>query len=558
MLTALFRAWNGRRVARCGARGIAVLALAAAIARLVSTYTVFSPVADEPYHIAAGMEWLDKGAYYYEFQHPPLARIAVALGPYLAGLRAQSREDPNEEGNAILMSRGNYAGNMRLARIGNLPFFVLVCAIVYAWGTRWFGRRTGVAALLLFSSLPPVLGHAALATTDMGVVAFVAAFLYQLMRWIEEPGWRQAVLLGMAAGGAFATKFSSFGFVPACAAAAGAYLFWAHGRGGGPVFRGVRWRHIAAACAVCFVILWAAYRFHLNPISRLHGTHPFIDAYISDSRLRDAAYAAVESPLPLAEVIYGFNELYNHEERGHNSYLMGEFRTTGWWYFFPLVIALKTPLGFLTLAVVGLAATLWRGRSQPWQQYLTALFPIVLLLVCMPSHINLGVRHALAIYPMLAIVAGHLVVRQYETGGFSRRLVVVALAAWTMASSAIAHPDYVAYFNEFASRNPEKIRTDSDLDWGQDWYRLSARLRALQVRSVWLGCFCSGELAAMDLPPFRALPPDAPVSGYVAISVQLLELEHAKSGAYGWLRNYQPLERVGKSIFLYYIPDGVP
>lgn len=56
--------------------------------RIVSTYHVFSYTIDEPAHIACGMEWLDKNRYTSEDQHPPLARVVAALGPYLIGARS--------------------------------------------------------------------------------------------------------------------------------------------------------------------------------------------------------------------------------------------------------------------------------------------------------------------------------------------------------------------------------------------------------------------------------------------------------------------------------------
>jgi hypothetical protein len=62
--------------------------LALGTLRIASTYTVFTHTIDEPVHIACGMEWLSKGVYQYETQHPPLTRIMVALGPYLLGVRS--------------------------------------------------------------------------------------------------------------------------------------------------------------------------------------------------------------------------------------------------------------------------------------------------------------------------------------------------------------------------------------------------------------------------------------------------------------------------------------
>ena len=56
------------------------------------TWSVFSATADEPQHIAAGIEWHGRTD---TVQHepwrtvnPPMARIAVGLGPYLAGTQS--------------------------------------------------------------------------------------------------------------------------------------------------------------------------------------------------------------------------------------------------------------------------------------------------------------------------------------------------------------------------------------------------------------------------------------------------------------------------------------
>ena len=56
-------------------------------ARIVLTHRIFSQTYDEPASVAAGMEWLDRGTYRVEYSAPPLGRLAVAVGPYLNGLR---------------------------------------------------------------------------------------------------------------------------------------------------------------------------------------------------------------------------------------------------------------------------------------------------------------------------------------------------------------------------------------------------------------------------------------------------------------------------------------
>lgn len=126
------------------------------IVRIVLTYGVFNQTYDEPAHIASGMEWLDQGQYRYEFQHPPLARILVALGPYLAGSRSHGL-GMWQEGEAILHA-GDYWSTLTVARMGILPFFVLACVIVWKWTRHLFGKPAGLVAVLLFSNLPPSWG----------------------------------------------------------------------------------------------------------------------------------------------------------------------------------------------------------------------------------------------------------------------------------------------------------------------------------------------------------------------------------------------------------------
>src|SRR5438309_9489006 len=63
------------------------LLLAVAVLRIGSTYHVFNATIDEASHIAGGIEWWDKGTYTLETKHTPLARVSVALGQYMAGVR---------------------------------------------------------------------------------------------------------------------------------------------------------------------------------------------------------------------------------------------------------------------------------------------------------------------------------------------------------------------------------------------------------------------------------------------------------------------------------------
>jgi 4-amino-4-deoxy-L-arabinose transferase-like glycosyltransferase len=529
---------------------IVLLLSALTIARLYPTYTLFTATYDEPVHIASALEWLDKGTYTYDPQHPPLGRIAIAIGPSLGGLRSHSLRGAWNEGNAILYSQGDPWRNLTLARLGSLPFLALAAAIVFLWARRWYSVYSAFAALLLFLSLPPILGHAALATNDMACAAGAILGLYQFMRWLERPVWSRSVWFGAALGLAVASKFSNLAYLTACAAVAFACLWLA-----GNLPRPGR-KEIGIVVATAFLLVWAAYRFELTPISERVGHHPAIDKLTGGNLpLQALAYKAVELPLPLVTAFSGISNVWGVNRSGTDSYLLGTFSHTGWWYFFPVVLGVKTPLGFLVLALAGTAAVLARWRETAWQLSFAAFFAIAILLVCMASRINLGVRHILAIYPLLAVLAGHAVAQSFRHRKW-RILAPLAilLVCEVIAESWIAHPDYMASFNPLAGSHPERILAESDLDWGQDLHRLSLRLKALGVKNVALAYLGSAPLETADLPPYRPLSPSTPTTGYIAVSVRYLTLEYAKDGSFGWLKSYSPAEKIGKSIYLFHIP----
>ena len=105
----------------------------------------------------------------------------------------------------------------------------------------------------------------------------------------------------------------------------------------------------------------------------------------------------------------------------------------------------------------------------------------MILLVNLPTSLNIGVRYMMPLFPLLALRAGGVgVVVDQTTGGGDRA------AGVDRHLSAMAHPDYIAYFNELAGTHPERILVDSDLDWGQDMNRLSAEFAVAECRiSAW-------------------------------------------------------------------------
>ena len=165
---------------------IAVAFVLVGVMQIVRTYPVYSNTFDEPAHVAAGMEWLDAGEFTYEPFTPPFARIAVAIGPFLSGVRATGNPSVWWEGRSILYANSEYQKNLTLARLGILPFFLLCALVTWVWARELAGPLVATAAVALLTTLPPVLAHAGLATTDMAFTAMLMLALYTFWRWLER------------------------------------------------------------------------------------------------------------------------------------------------------------------------------------------------------------------------------------------------------------------------------------------------------------------------------------------------------------------------------------
>ncbi len=507
--------------------------------RIASTYYVFNHTIDEPAHVACGMEWLDRKTYTYEDQHPPLARVMAALGPYLAGARSLRLRGIYQEGAMILYVGGNYDGKLALARLGILPFFWIASLVVYGWARRACGPLVAVVAVFLFTMLPPVLAHGGLATTDMAAAAFLGATAWALLVWLERPNWRNTGLLGVCGGLAVLSKFSALAFFPAAAVAMLAWHVWTARPGPGRLARQARRLALplGLALVVAFLVVWAGYRFSFGKV------------HFADLRL------------PAPELFSGISTVLDHNAQGHPSYLLGQHSTHGLPHYYPVVLAVKTPLAFLILLAAGAYLCLKkRGESRC---RMPLAFSLGVLVAAMLGNINIGVRHILAVYMGFAMVAAIAVAesaerqrRKWATG------LIGGLLVWLSVSGALAHPDYLAYFNGLAGTEPEKVLADSDLDWDQDMKRLAQRLREVNAREVTFDPFIVAHLERVHgFPPIRPSNPFTPSPGWNAVSISVwkvtrLNLYQQYPGARLWPDVWRPTERVGKGVLLYYVPPA--
>jgi hypothetical protein len=178
------------------------------------------------------------------------------------------------------------------------------------------------------------------------------------------------------------------------------------------------------------------------------------------------------------------------------------------------------------------------------------LVALAILGAAMTSHINIGVRHVLPLYAPLAIAAAAAVLELRKL-----RAVSIALIAWMAISGAVAHPDYLPWFNAFAGSHPERILNDSNLDWGQDVLRLVRVARREGIQPITLSLFTNADLARIGMPPHEELTKIRPVEGWFAISEMQIAIGRSHSPEVrAWLAaliDGKPYRRIGKTIRLY-------
>jgi hypothetical protein len=370
----------------------------------------------------------------------------------------------------------------------------------------------------------------------MGCTAMLGAVFLSGCILLEQPSFARGAVFGLCGGLAILAKLSVVVYFAACAAIAlVGYVVIER-----PPIRRIasQWKTlgpaVALAAPIAALTVWAGFRF-----SFAHG-------------------------VPAPELWAGIREVAHHNASGHWSYLLGHVNRFGFWYFFPVAIAVKTPVAFLLLATVGIRLAL-RGRSGR-RLWLAVAYAAGILAVAMSSHINIGLRHILPMYVGLAVLGGAAVVRAW-TSPMPRWIgvAVALLLAWLAVSSLLAHPDYLAYFNELAGSQPEKILVDSDLDWGQDVSRLGRRLQALGGRQVSFLNLDKVDFAHQ--PGFEGITVAGTMSwalpsvGWNAVGLTVLK--ERRLGFYDthpeltlWPNVIPPTERVGKSILLWYFPPN--
>lgn len=496
---------------------------------------------------------------------------------------------------------------------GRLPIMLLSIVlglILFKWAKSLFGVWGGLLALLLYVFDPTTIAHSRWITTDLGIALFIIATLYFFSRYLNKPTVGRTIVFALVFALALLAKFSAVILIPLILLyfLIAKWQGWpkkAENQNEPVVSRPVGfWLLLLITIVVTAVTVWAVYGFELKtPASDpevsvgfapgksqgqfdeiwLKFVNTVTDTDTSVGQLTESLAKTV--PIPAYTWFKGFIVLANHNYWGHTSYLLGRHSDVGWWHYFIVAFLVKTPLVTLILTVLafslgiswlaqyrsgaGLVRSKKPGGSQsppsgfwkklralPIDWYIIVLTPLLYFGWTLTSKLNLGVRHLLPVYPFLFLWIGSLVKLKPPLPW--RKTLMIGLAvllAFYVYSSVAIYPHYLSYFNEAVGgpKQGYKYLLDSNLDWGQDLIALKKYLEKNNVGKIYLHYFGTADPKAYGIehesPPTNDVLKRYPgFKGTVAISLSGL---YSKTGEYSWLLKYEPVARIGYSMYVY-------
>ena len=448
-----------------------------------------------------------------------------ALSPAVDPMYLASVDVPR--GQTMLSSPANGGDRLLAAsRLVTVTTGALLGWFVYAWSYALYGPWSAMLAVVLYTFCPNILAHARLITPDITVTTFSFVSVYLLWRFLRDHLLRHAIAGGVCFGLALLAKFTGALLIPLSMGLM--LLSWA-------TRRQIDLRGCALFFCIGFAVLSLGYGTHLEPY-----------------------FAGITFQL-------------QHARDGHASFLMGEHSDYGWWYYFLVAFALKTPIATITLLGMALVRFAFRARKGAWIDEAFLLIPAAVVLGFFSMNPqSIGLRYVLPIYPFLFVIASEVArvvaARALYTGG-----LVAALVSWLVLASWSIHPHYLAYFNELIGgpSNGYKYLVDSNLDWGQGLKGLKRFMEANAIPEIGLSYFGTDSPARYGI-QYRWLPshvlndpnagrpsavPQSPLE-WVAISATNLQGVYLEDKAlFEKFARRPPVATIGYSIFVYHVDE---
>jgi hypothetical protein len=255
------------------------------------------------------------------------------------------------------------------------------------------------------------------------------------------------------------------------------------------------------------------------------------------------------------------------------TFILGHAYPHGIWFFFPVLLVLKSSPGFLGLLLAALALALIAKRlgclpvvpgpsATLWRVLWVSLSTFAA--ICILSHFNVSVRHfTIPLVLMIQLLAPvpRLLARMREASpklAWVSGALVVLLAVSCVASAMRAYPNYFAYMDPIASGHPAYwYVTDSNLDWNQALPEVNQFARQHSLNDLPMdiyGMFDSNPWVPNSRLWDCQAPSDADAGKWVVVSANMILDGHNCI----WLTQYPQEAIAGGSMYAVHLPATIP
>ena len=499
---------------------IALLAMHAALA--VWGAAMNSVTFDENFHVPAGVVAVARGDFLTSAVNPPLVKAmfgaaALAAGARLPADSAIAEIEQSVVGESFMRRNADrYHHVFFAARLVVVLLSVLLGLLVWYFARRLYGGRAAVLALAFYAFAPDAIAHGGLATLEIATALGFLASVCACWRFARTGSFRAWLALALAVSFTFLTRFSAFALVPLLPALAAVV-----------VKRRLRSRvglGLALLAPVILVALAAGYAGQVSFLPLQH--YEFMSQSFGALQ---RAWPGARLPVP-DDWLTGLDWQTFNGQRGQNpGYLFGRALAEPVWYYFPIAILCKWPLGFLValMARAGLLVVSNQARARRAREILVLGPPVLFLLGAMFFlSLDVGVRYVFPLLPFLCVWCGGLIARAHRRAPrwAAPRVMAraaVALAALAAIESVSATPWQLSFFNRLAGGpgGGYRILNDSNVDWGQGLIALRAEIERLHLGRIHLAYHGTTDPAiyGIDYVPYFGGKP-GPESDWLAVS----------------------------------------
>lgn len=447
---------------------------------------------DEAYHIASGVAYWKDAAFRVNPEHPPLVKLWVgaiisATGFHLDPLRQfADKTDERSFTERNVYFNNDFRSVQERARVAMFVLNGLLLVLLAFALSRAFGTAVAIGTLLILAIDPTVAAHLPVVMTDLPVALLSAAAVVLAAIAFRTWLWTDLIACSAVLGLALATKHSAPVFLIFITLAGFALALTAPSSQ--VQFRPFRLAKLFAVLVGALLVLWCAYFFRFSESKSAQASfNRSLEEKVTD--VQSPAYRFVLSGLRATHVVprayvWGFADTIRAGLEGRAIPITAFGRAyldTAPRYFFPAMIALKLPIGFSCLVILGLFLFFARKLPPEWNRTLALILggAILFLGVLLGGVTYAGVRHALPVVVLLAIWGGVAIQCALKSNSrVLKALVLAALAAAAVSALPVTRP--WEYFNEIVGGPGNGYRYFSDE--GVDLYQRGAELAAYYHR----------------------------------------------------------------------------